>query len=225
MKPETLTTLLAGHFVCPYAFPAAYEDLTQSGAAQEVDDWLSRLDKRLARLGDDGAFFVAPLQVHTNEQIAKVRSSLVNFRSTYGMLTEMIYLIRTANEGFRCVPGEFVQLADVTSKVNEDSTLVARLREMVIPGKDPRMTNFQLLKKMLERLSTDGYLVLANADTETYQVTGKIDHLHQVFRYIVENVPELNQGAAADGDEGEDQDDQQDDLLRRSGANDDGSLS
>lgn len=215
MKPETLNALLAGHFVCQYAFPDVYADLSDAGAAEKVDQWLQRLDRRLARLGDDGAFFVAPLQVHTNEQVVKVKADLARFRDVYGLLVEMLNLVRLTKEGFRGVPGDYVQLAEILMKVNEDTTLVGRLRELRIPGADTRLSNNELLRKMLERLRAEGYLVVSNPSTETYQITGKVDHLHAVMQYLVENVPELTDTALPDPDAVEDEDDGgQADLLR-----------
>ena len=215
MKPETLNTLLSGHFVCQYAFPEAYADLSEPGELERVDHWLQSLDRRLARLGDDGAFFVAPLQVHTNEQVTKVKADLSRFRDVYGLLVEMLNLVRLTKEGFRGVPGDYVQLADVLVKVNEDTTLVSRLRELRIPGTDSRLSNNELLRKMLEKLRSDGYLVVSNPSTETYQITGKVDHLHTVMQYLVENVPELTDTGLPDAEltteEGEAA---QSDLLR-----------
>lgn len=205
MKPETLNTLLAGNFVCQYAFPEAYADLSDPGEPERVDLWLQSLDRRLARLGDDGAFFVAPMQVHTNEQVSKVRSDLARFRDVYGLLVEMLNLVRLTKEGFRGVPGDYVQLADILIKINEDTTLVSRLRELRIPGADSRLSNNELLRKMLEKLRSDGYLVLSNPSTETYQITGKVDHLHAVMQYLVENVPELTESTLSDTDLTEDE--------------------
>jgi len=219
MKPETLHHLLGGHFICQFAFPEAYEDLTSAGVHDQVDTWLSSLDRRLARLGDDGAFYVAPLQVHRVEDVNKVRADLIRFRDSYGLLTQMLNLVRLAKDGFRGVPGEFVQLAEIVMRVNEDSTLVAQLRELRT-GADSRWSNHDLLRRLLEKLKSDGYLIVSNEASEIYQVTGKIDHLHAVLQYLVEHVPELSEapleelGEAGDEADGVVGSAGQSDLLR-----------
>ncbi|RFP76140.1 hypothetical protein DY262_20400 [Hydrogenophaga borbori] len=82
-----------------------------------------------------------------------------------------------------------------------------------------RLSNNELLRKMLDRLRAEGYLVVSNASTETYQITGKVDHLHAVMQYLVENVPELTDTALPDADAAEDDDqDGQVDLLRAAAA-------
>jgi hypothetical protein len=220
MKPETLQHLLAGNFICQIAFPEAYEDLSTTGAHEQVDTWLASLDRRLARLGDDGAFYVAPLQVHRNEDVNKVRADLIRFRDSHGLLTQILNLVRLAKDGFRGVPGEFVQLAELVLRVNEDSTLVAQLRELRIPGADTRWSNHDLLRRMLEKLRADGYLILSNEASEIYQITGKIDHLHAVLQYLVEHVPELSEapleelGELGEGADGAGGAGAQSDLLR-----------
>jgi hypothetical protein len=209
MKPETLKYLLAGNFICQFAFPEAYEDITIPGESERINDWLASLDRRLARLGDDGAFYVAPLQVHRNDDVSKVRADLIRFRDSYGLLTQMLNIVRLAKEGFRGVPGEYVQLAELVLRVNEDSTLVAQLRELKIPGADMRWSNHDLLRKMLDKLKVDGYLIVTNEASEIYQITGKVDHLHSVLQYLVENVPELSEAPLDDQGEGEGTDRQQ----------------
>lgn len=174
MKPETLQHLLAGNFICQFAFPEAYEDLSTTGAHEQVDTWLASLDRRLARLGDDGAFYVAPLQVHRNEDVNKVRADLSRFRDSHGLLTQILNLVRLAKDGFRGVPGEFVQLAELVLRVNEDSTLVAQLRELRIPGADTRWSNHDLLRRMLEKLRADGYLILSNEASETQRNLARV---------------------------------------------------
>lgn len=102
-------------------------------------------------------------------------------------------------------------------KVNEYTILVGRLRELRLPGADTRLSNNELLRKMLERLRAEGHLVVSNPSTETYQITGKVDHLYAVMQYLVENVPELTDTALPDPDPVEDEDDGgQADLLRGS---------
>ncbi|QCB46944.1 hypothetical protein [Hydrogenophaga sp. PAMC20947] len=223
MKPDTLKELLAGNFICQFAFPEAYEDLTAAGDSERVDAWLAGIDRRLARLGEDGAFYVAPLQVHRNEDVSKVRADLIRFRDSYGLLTQMLNLVRLAKEGFRGVPGEYVQLAEIVLRVNEDSTLVAQLRELRIPGADSRWSNHDLMRRMLEKLKADGYLVLSNEASEIYQIAGKIDHLHAVLQYLVENVPELSEAPLEElgvGEEGQNKAIEQSDLLRNLGQDD-----
>lgn len=190
MQSQTLNALLAGQFICPIAFEQAFEDLQDPVTRDEIEQWLARIDRRLARLGEDGAFFVAPMQImapHT----AKVRDDLKDFRDTYGPMVSMLNLIRVSKDGFTCSPGDFVQLAEIERGINESPTLEMQLRALVgvIDGSSLKNTNRDFLKRMLEHLRRAGYLVISNPQNETYRVTGKIDHLHAVLDFIAEQKP------------------------------------
>ena len=145
---------------------------------------------RPARLGEGGAFFVAPMQIMA-PHIAKVRDDLKAFRDTYGPMVSMLNLIRISKEGFTCSPGDFVQLAEIERGINESSTLEMQLRALVgvISGSSLKNTNRDFLKRMLEHLKSAGYLVISNPQNETYRVTGRIDHLHAVLEFIAEQQP------------------------------------
>lgn len=206
-RSTVLQALLDGSFICPVAFSQGeYEHLLDAQAQQEVDAWLNEIGKRLARVGDAGAFFCAPLAVDASNMTA-VRESLRSFRDVYGPYVQMINFIREAQDAFLCSAGEYIQLAAMETAVNDSSTLESQLRALlgVITGSNARNSNRDFLKRLLEHLKSAGYLVVANAQSETYQVTGKIDHLHAVLQYIIENEPAIAQKPT--------EDESQDDLL------------
>jgi hypothetical protein len=203
-QPKTLTDLLAGHFICPIAFEQAFEDLQDPASREEVERWLAQIDRRLARLGEDGAFFVAPSQILA-QHTTKVRADLKEFRDTYGPMVSMLNLIRVSKDNFTCSPGDYVQLADIERGINESPTLESQLRSLVgvISGSSLKNTNRDFLKRMLEHLRYSGYLVLANPQNETYRVTGKIDHLHAVLEFIAEQQPVIANGPEVEGKTGD----------------------
>lgn len=75
--------------------------------------------------------------------------------------------------------------------MNHVLRLLTQLRSMVpvISKSSQRFSNREVLKRMLETMREAGYLVLANAQNETYRVTGRIDHLHAVLEFIIEQEP------------------------------------
>lgn len=190
MQSQTLNALLAGQFICPIAFEQEFEDLQDPVTRDEIEQWLAKIDRRLARIGEEGAFFVAPMQIMA-QHTTKVREDLKDFRDTYGPMVSMLNLIRVSKEGFTCSPGDFVQLAEIERGINESPTLEMQLRALVgvIDGSSLKNTNRDFLKRMLEHLKRAGYLVISNPQNETYRVTGKIDHLHAVLDFIAEQKP------------------------------------
>ena len=57
----------------------------------------------------------------------------------------------------------------------------------MIKGFNPRHTIRENCRKLFEHLREDGYVVLANANSEVYQITGKIEYLYAVIEYISEH--------------------------------------
>ena len=188
MQAPVLNKLLAGEFICPIAFNQEYEQLQDDGFRSKVEVWLGSLNMRLARLGEDGAFFMAPAQLQST-QLTRVKDELLRFRDVYGPWIRMLNLIRQAKEGFDCVVGDYVQLAELETAINESSTLESQLRNLhgVISNVAARNSNRDFLKRLLEHLKSDGLLVMVNPQTETYRVTGKIDQVHAVLEFIAEH--------------------------------------
>jgi hypothetical protein len=187
MYANVLNKLLAGQFICSIAFESEYEQLQGVEFRAVVEDWLDKLQMRLARLGTDGAFFMAPVQV-LSSHAKKVSDELASFRDVYGPAVRMLDLIRQAKESFTCSAGDYIQLAELETGLNDSSTLETLLRNLhgVIPGASIKHNNREFLKRLLDYLKSSGYLILVNPQNETYQVTGKIDQLHAVLEFIAE---------------------------------------
>lgn len=188
MHANVLNRLLAGDFICPVAFSHEFEQLQDPEFRAVVEDWLDKLQMRLARVGSDGAFFMAPAQL-LSSHINRVRDELALFRDEYGPAVRMLNLVRQAKESFTCSMGDYVQLAELETGVNESSTLETQLRNLhgVITGVSAKHTNREFLKRLLEHLKSNGFLLLVNPQNETYQVTGKIEQLHAVLEFIAEH--------------------------------------
>lgn len=187
---HVLRLLTQGLFVCPIAYESEYLWLSDSENRAKVDQWLGNINMRLARTHDDGAFFTAPLTLQSSD-IARVRDSLKQFRDTYGPMVRMFNLVRESKPDFGCASGDFVQLAEIEHAVNESPILEGQLRSLIaiISKTSQRFSNREVLKRMLETMREAGFLVLANAQNETYRVTGKIDHLHAVLEFVIEQAP------------------------------------
>lgn len=190
MNPTTLQLLLAGEYLCQYRYPDASHGLENPEDREAADAWLRKLGMRLARVGESGAWFMAPEQV-TDKVAGKLRAELRDFRDTYGPALLMLDFIRQTNgELALCSPGERIQLVTLETQVAANTTLAAQLRELVlgtITGGSVRFTDRENLRRLMEHLARDGYVVLAEKTTETYQVTGKVEQLYAVLTFLDEN--------------------------------------
>ena len=60
MNKSVATLLLQGEYICPYRYPNEFDILQQANMQESVDSWLGGIGKRLAQLGEGGAFFISP---------------------------------------------------------------------------------------------------------------------------------------------------------------------
>jgi len=189
MNATTLLRLLEGQYLCAIRYKAEYEDLLDDVVSEEVNTWLEKIDMRLSRISKDGAFFMAPNLIRLSD-MTRVKEELRRFRDVYGPAVAMLDLIRQSkSESITLSPGENLQLAEMEASVIESASLENHLRAMagVVKGYNLRHSIRENLKHLFEHLRDDGYVVLANAQTDVYQITGKIEQLYAVIEFIAEN--------------------------------------
>ena len=182
--------------------------LEDTSEREDVDAWLLSLGMRLARLGDEGAYFLAYDYIGPKE-ITQVKNELLKFRDEYGPAVLLLDFIRQADAGrVQLSPGEYIVLYQLEAAVSQSSMLETQLKSLlsVITNAAMRNTNHENLRRLLDHLARDGYVVLANKDTGAYQVTGKIEQLYAVLQFLDENkvVPDT---------EVDDREEVQDDLV------------
>jgi len=188
MKARARMALLKGAYICQYAYPEEYAYLCEPGNADVVNAWLSDIDMRLSRLADDGAFVMTHAVLRPSET-ARVRDDMARFRDVYGPYVRMLQFIRSGSDSFTLQPGQFVQLAELNQAVNESATLEEQLKALrgIVHNASARLTNSEMLKRLLGHLKQDGYLILYNEGQELYQTTGKVTQLSQILTFIAEN--------------------------------------
>lgn len=189
MNAGVLRLLWAGEYICPVRYPVEYEILEDTEVREKVGQWLLEANMRLARVGDEGAFFMAP-DVIGAADITRIKGELSRFRDTYGPAVLLLDFIRQSDVGGKLlVPGEYVVLYELEKTVSQSSVLETQLKSLlaVISNAAQRNGNHENLRRLLEHLMRDGYVVLANKDTGAYQVTGKIDQLYAVLQFLDEN--------------------------------------
>lgn len=189
MNPKVLKLLLAGEYICPVRYRPEFELLEDVAEREEVDAWLLGLGKRLARIGDEGAFFLSYDHIGPKE-ITQVKNELLRFRDEYGPAVLLLDFIRQTDVGrVQLSPGEYIALYELEAAVSQSSTLEVHLKSILgyITNAAMRNTNHENLRKLLDHLTKDGYMLLANKDSGTYQVTGKVEQLYAVLQYLDEN--------------------------------------
>lgn len=210
MSQHLLKLLLSGEYICPVTHNNEYLQLLDEEEKEAVDEWLLKLGMRVARVSEDGAFFLAHDYVGQKEA-TQLKGELLNFRDVYGPAVLMLDLIRQADGGrIQLSPSEFIMLYKLEEAVAQSSMLETQLKGLlgVITNAAMRNSNHENLRKLLDHLARDGYVKLTNKDQGSYQITGKIEQLYAVLQFLDENkvVPDA---------EVDDREEVQDDLVQQ----------
>lgn len=190
MNKSVATLLLQGEYICPYRYPNEFDILQQAQMQESVDSWLGGIGKRLAQLGEGGAFFMAPLLIST-EDVRQLKSEFQNFRDVYGPAVLMLDMIRqTDTINLKLSPGEHIRLHVLEQAVTSSTTLEMQLKSLldVIDRASQLSSVRENLRRLVDHLCKDGYLVRPVKEQDTYRVTGKVDQLYAVLDYVAINV-------------------------------------
>jgi hypothetical protein len=189
MNSRVLKLLLAGEYICSIRYRDEFSILEDADEQESVNTWLESLNMRLARLGEDGAFFMAPAYIGVKE-ITQVKNELLKFRDEYGPAVQLLDFIRQTDAGSVFLsPGEYIALYQLEAAVSQSTMMETQLKSLlsVISNASQRNTNHENLRRLLDQLVKDGYAILVNKDSGTYQVTGKIEQLYAVLQFLEEN--------------------------------------
>jgi predicted transcriptional regulator len=189
MNAHALRLLLVGEYICPVRYRDEFNLLEDADEQEAINTWLESLNMRLARLGEEGAFFMAPAYIGQKD-ITQVKNELLKFRDEYGPAVQLLDFIRQTDAGrVYLSPGSYIALYELEAAVSQSTMLETQLKSLlgVISSAAQRNTNHENLRRLLEQLVKDGYAVLANKDSGTYRITGKIEQLYAVLQFLDEN--------------------------------------
>jgi len=194
-----LKRLAEGCFVCEAKYPDEYEVLQDMDGRAQAERWLEAIGYRLARLHDEGAFFMAH-SVATTEMRTQFREELKNVRGKLEPVVAILESIRQAQgRNPQIHSGDMLWESELSEAIRQSSTLERRVIEMRdIHGARVGESTNERVRRMLVQLETEGYVVETNPTTKGYKVTGKIDYLYQLIEFIASNTPHLSDDDVVD---------------------------
>ena len=196
-----LERLLAGDFICAVSDEAAFRHLQEEATRERIDAYLRPLNRRLASNADGSVLFLAwrALDEGAREQLSR------QLAETVGSLLPLLEWLQLVQEALGrdglAAPGDVLKPADFSSRCEDNQGLRERLERLATDpffGSQSDQLDAQL-KQVFKRLREHGYLVQPHADRQYYVVTGKIDYLIDLVRFIrdEENLPVDDQAPAA----------------------------
>lgn len=199
---SALKLLAKGEFVCPVRYEEEYEALESPEGQHKAQAWLQTIGYRLARLHDEGAFFMAYDESPTTETRNRIRDEMKTVRNRLEPYIGFMETLRQAQgRDPQLHANDVIWLTEICEAVRNSSLLERRLAD--IPElTDARVTDgsatVHRVQRMIKRLEDDGYLKLTNEVGKGYTFTGKVDYLYQLIAFIAENTSHLSDEQVVD---------------------------
>ena len=198
---SALKHLAKGDFVCAVHFPEEYDALQEPDGRKKATEWLQAIGYRLARLSDEGAFFMAH-EIPTLDMRNRFRDELKTIRSRLEPYVGFMETLRQAQgRNPQIHAGDVVWLTEISEAVRASALLDRRLADMRELA-DARVADggatIHRVQRMFTLLENEGYLIETNATSKGYTFTGKVEYLYQHIAFIAENTPHLSDSEVID---------------------------
>lgn len=181
-----LERLLSGLFVCNISDPEGYRHLSDSETREAINHYLRPLNRRLVSNDDQSVYFLAyqELTPEAREQLSQQFTQSV--QSLLPVLEWLQLVQETLGHDSALTAGDTLKLQEFVLRAEDNQSLRQRLQTLA----NDRFFNSQSdaldqqVKLIFRRLKEHGYLQQPHGDRQYYVVTGKIDYLLDMIRFI-----------------------------------------
>ena len=181
-----LERLLAGNFICQVSDEDAFRHLSNEQTQQDINHYLRPLNRRLVANDDHSVFFLGYHEL-TKDAREQLSSQFALTVQSLLPLLEWLQLVQeTLGRDSALTAGDTIKLQEFVLRTEDNQSLRQRLNQLA----SDRFFNSQSeqldnqIKLIFRRLKEHGYLLQPHQDRQYYIVTGKIDYLIDVIRFI-----------------------------------------
>jgi hypothetical protein len=185
MFKQVVEALLNGQFICPTAFPDAFDYLSQAANADKINTFLKPLDREL--LNSDGELFYAAYTVVDDSNRAAIRDAFSEVRSQLRPVVEWMDMVMTAlGQDMPIRARDEIRLHQLLQAIEHEPSLSEQLNRLtqLTLFKTSRPGLNEQLAWVLQKLEQTGYLVRPNPQASVYIATGKINYLHGLIAFL-----------------------------------------
>ncbi|MGD7034373.1 condensin complex protein MksE [Methylotuvimicrobium buryatense] len=185
MFKQVAEALLSGHFICPTAYPDAYDYLSQPANADKIDAFLKPLDRTLLSL--DGEVYYAAYTVVDDSNRGPIREAFAEVRSQLRPVVEWMDMVMTAlGQDMPIRARDEIRMTQLLNAIEHEPSLSEQLNRLtqLTLFKTSKTAISEQLSWVLQKLEQSGYLVKPNPQGSLYLATGKIDYLHRIIAFL-----------------------------------------
>jgi hypothetical protein len=188
-----LERLLSGDTICTVSDEEAFRRLQDEVVQEELNHYLRPLNRRLAQSQDGSVFFLAYQELNASAREHLTSEFKLTIQSLLPLLEWMQLVQECLGRDGALAAGDTIKLQEFALKTEDNQSLRQRLNQLA-SDRFFKSTSEQLdsqLKLIFKRLKDNGYLYQPHLDRQFYVVTGKIEQLIELIRFIKdeENLP------------------------------------
>ncbi|WP_275287292.1 condensin complex protein MksE [Halomonas elongata] len=181
-----LERLLAGEFICEVSDDRAFRRLADDDVREQIDTYLRPLNRRLATNTEGSVYFLAWRQLNDEAREQLSRQLGETLHSLMPMLEWLQLMQEALGHDALVAPGDVLKPAELSARCEDNQSLREQLERLAgdsFFGSQSEQLDAQM-KQVFKRLKEHGYLLQPHADRQVYLVTGKIDYLVDLVRFI-----------------------------------------
>lgn len=186
MFKHVTETLLSGEFICPTAFPDAFDYLSQKDSFKKVAAFLAQLDRELCVLDGDEIFYAAYSVVDDSNR-SKIKEAFSEIRSQFRPVVEWMDMVMTAmGQDMPIRARDEIRLHNLLGAIEREPSLCEQMNRLTQTSlfRTNKTNIADQLSWILQKLEQTGYLVKPNPQATLYIVTGKMNYLHQIIAFL-----------------------------------------
>lgn len=190
MFEQVAIKLLEGAFICESTAPEAFRWLNTETSQRDIDDYLTKIGRRLAKTPNGQAYYATWKHLGQTER-AEVKKVFTAIKQSMRPVIEFITLCMDAErKDVTPAAGDRLEYAALLKTITTNSHLTEKLREFGTMGKEFAVTDSStksMLDKVIQQMERWGYLISISREHEVYRFTGKLDYYCQIIDFLMEN--------------------------------------
>ena len=183
-----LEKLLSGLFICEITDEDSFRFLKVSSNREAISQQLNVLNRQLSNAADEQVYY-ASYQIIGDSEREKLTKQFEDVSNHLLPLIEWLLLVQEAlNKDLSLSQGMNLRLNELQTVIEDTPAYAEQLNKIsryAMFGSKAAELDAQL-KLIFKRLVELGYLIKPNQDKQIYTVTGKIDYLFDVLKFIDE---------------------------------------
>lgn len=181
-----LERLLAGEFICQISDKDAHRRLNDEETQDALNHYLRPLNRRLVSNDEKTVYFLGYQELTQTAREHLANQFALTIQSLLPVLEWLQLIQETLGRDTALTAGDTLKMQEFILRTEDNHGLRQRFQQLAsdrfFNSKSEALD--QQVKLVFSRLKEHGYLQQPHSDRQYYQVTGKIDYLMDVIRFI-----------------------------------------